>query len=49
MAGDHASGAGEGPDFAEHLKTYEGFLFTLKISAGVTAAVLLAMFLLLAR
>ncbi len=36
-------------DWAEHAKTYNGFLWLLKFSAGASAITLLAMFLLFAR
>lgn len=48
MAGDHASGSA-GADFAEHEKTYLGFLLVLKISSAVTVAVLLSLYFFLAR
>ncbi len=36
-------------DWAEHMKTYNGFLWLLKFSAAASAATLLALFLLFAR
>lgn len=48
MASDRGS-ASTGADWAEHEKTYNGFLWLLKFSAAGSAITLLALFLLFAR
>ncbi len=40
---------GSDSDWAEHLRTYNAFLLLLKIAAGATAVVLLALYFFLAR
>jgi len=42
-------GAGADMDWAEHEKTYNGFLWLLKFSAAASAITLLALFFFLAR
>jgi hypothetical protein len=48
MASDRGS-ASTDADWAEHVKTYNGFIWLLKFSAGASAITLLALFLLFAR
>jgi len=48
MAGNIGSASG-GADWAEHIKTYNGFIWLLKFSASLTAVILLALYVLFAR
>ena len=48
MASNRGS-ASTDADWAEHVKTYNGFLWLLKFSAGISAATLGALFFLFAR
>jgi len=42
-------GAGMDADWAEHVRTYNGFLWVLKAATAITAIVLLALYFFLAR
>jgi hypothetical protein len=48
MAGNHGSGSGDA-DWSEHVKTYNGFIWLLKYSAGFSALTLIALYLICAR
>jgi len=48
MAGNIGSAPG-GADWAEHVKTYNGFIWLLKFSASLTAVTLLLLYLVFAR
>jgi hypothetical protein len=48
MAGNSGSASG-GADWAEHEKTYNGFIWLLKFSASFTAVTLILLYLLFAR
>jgi hypothetical protein len=48
MAGNIGSASG-GADWAEHVKTYNGFIWLLKFSASLSAVTLLLLFLVFAR
>lgn len=50
MASNRApASVGENADWAEHERTYQMFLWLLKVGAALTAVVLLALYFLLAR
>lgn len=48
MSSDRGS-ASTDADWAEHVKTYNGFIWLLKFSTAASAIILLAMFFFLAR
>ena len=48
MAGNIGSASG-GADWAEHVKTYNGFIWLLKFSAGFSAVTLALLYLIFAR
>ncbi len=48
MAGNSGSASG-GADWAEHIKTYNGFIWLLKFSAGFSAVTLFLLYLIFAR
>jgi hypothetical protein len=48
MASNHGSAAADA-EWAEHVKTYNGFIWLLKFSGGLTVVTLLALYVLFAR